>query len=209
MTKIRTSPRFWKTAAVVSVAGLVAGLAGVAYAAVPDANGVIHGCVKKNSGALRVIDPAAGEACTSAENPLDFSQQGPAGTPGPAGPAGAAGAAGPAGPAGPAGADGAAGPAGAPGVSGYQIVRAATAPSAANSQLGVATCPAGKKAVGGGALPVLDTGISGIVDLVAVHAEFPLTVTNTNDSWDVQAVETQPDNLTTWHLVVWAVCVTA
>ena len=41
--------------------GVVAGLAlagGVAYATIPDANGVIHGCYKK-SGDLRVIDPAS------------------------------------------------------------------------------------------------------------------------------------------------------
>jgi hypothetical protein len=33
---------------------LVAG--GIAYATIPDAGGVIHGCYQKNQGTLRVID---------------------------------------------------------------------------------------------------------------------------------------------------------
>ena len=29
---------------------------GIAYATIPDANGVIHGCYQKSGGALRVLD---------------------------------------------------------------------------------------------------------------------------------------------------------
>lgn len=51
--------------------------------------------------------------------------------------------------------------------------------------------------------------VSGIVDLVAIHASLPLALSNGTDNWDVQAVETSPDNITTWSLVAYAVCVTA
>jgi hypothetical protein len=52
--------------------GLAAG--GIAYAAIPDSTGVIHGCYQKNSGDLRVIDPGAGGACTASENKLEWNQ---------------------------------------------------------------------------------------------------------------------------------------
>jgi hypothetical protein len=71
----------------------------------------------------------------------------------------------------------------------------------------VATCPAGRKAVGGGGFVVFDTGVSGVVNRVAIHASVPFTFATADDSWDVQAVETAPDNFTTWHLIAYAVCV--
>jgi Lamin Tail Domain len=88
----------------------VVALSGAALAAIPDGNGVIHGCRKVDGGALRVV--ARASACRSRERPLSWSQRGPAG---PAGPAGATGAAGPAGPK---GATGPQGPAGPPGPAG-------------------------------------------------------------------------------------------
>lgn len=57
----------------------------------------------------------------------------------------------PAGPAGPAGAAGAAGPAGPPGVSEYEVVSATSASGSGAVQSVNVSCPAGKKAVGGGA----------------------------------------------------------
>ncbi|MFC4016458.1 hypothetical protein ACFOW4_00630 [Micromonospora sp. GCM10011542] len=71
----------------------------------------------------------------------------------------------------------------------------------------MATCPAGKQVVGGGSFVVFDTGVSGVADRVAVHTSLPLSLNGPNDSWDVQAFEAVPDNFTTWHLVVRAVCV--
>jgi hypothetical protein len=100
--------------------------AGIAYAAIPDGSGVIHGCFKGN-GDLRVIDPAAAkkqdQACKHNETALDWSQQGPAGpqgATGPQGPAGPAGTAGDQGPAGPSGPQGPAGPQGPKGDTGTQ-----------------------------------------------------------------------------------------
>jgi hypothetical protein len=56
---------------------------GIAYAAIPDSAGVIHGCYQKANGSLRVIDTQAGGKCSSVENPLDWNQTGPAGPRGP------------------------------------------------------------------------------------------------------------------------------
>src|SRR5262245_23005612 len=71
---------------------VLVGAAGVAYASIPDGSGIIHGCVAKKDGSLRVIDPAAGGACNaSKETALDWNQPGPAGSPGPSGQPGPAG----------------------------------------------------------------------------------------------------------------------
>jgi hypothetical protein len=64
---------------------------GIAYAAIPDASGVIHGCYKKsspNQGTLRVIDTERGQTCSSSENALSWNQTGPKGATGPTGPTG-------------------------------------------------------------------------------------------------------------------------
>ena len=167
--KLQFRPRVWLGVLALAV-GVAIGATGIAYAAIPDPDGVIHGCVGKGNGAMRVIDPSTGASCTSQETALNFSQRGPAG------------------------------------VSGYEIVRAAGTASTANFQVQVATCPTGKKVVSGGGFPVFDTGVSGVVDLVAIHASVPISLSNSDDTWDVQAIETQPDNFSTWHLVVWAVC---
>ena len=57
--------------------------ASAAYAAIPDAGGVIHGCYNKTSGQLRVTDPATNtpSACTNKENALNWNQQGPSAAP--------------------------------------------------------------------------------------------------------------------------------
>lgn len=79
---------------VVLALGLVAiafAVAGIAYASIPSANGVIHGCYKTNQGTLRVIDTEQGQACSNSEAPLDWNQRGvtgPQGVQGPPGPQG-------------------------------------------------------------------------------------------------------------------------
>jgi hypothetical protein len=71
---------------------------------------IIHACVLRTTGALRVID--ANKSCSPNERAIEWDQIGPAGPAGPAGPTGLAGPAGPAGPQGPAGPAGPAGPEG-------------------------------------------------------------------------------------------------
>ncbi len=61
--------RRWKPVAIVGVLGLVLG-AGIAWASIPDSNGVIHTCFKEN--AWRVVD-APGASCRASETSLDFN----------------------------------------------------------------------------------------------------------------------------------------
>jgi hypothetical protein len=61
--------RRWKALAGVAVAGLVLG-AGIAWATIPDSNGVIHTCYKNNG--WRVIDSAS-TSCSASETAFDFN----------------------------------------------------------------------------------------------------------------------------------------
>src|SRR5262245_24261247 len=82
MKRIRrsfTSVSRLKLVPALAVAGLVIGGA-ASYAAIPDGQGVIHGCFATKGGAVRVIDEAA--SCKSTETPLNWNQTGPKGDPG-------------------------------------------------------------------------------------------------------------------------------
>ncbi len=78
--------RFAITSAGVLVAAVIGG---VAWAAIPDANGTIHGCYKAQHGQLRVID--TGESCLPSEVALSWNQAGQQGATGPQGATGATG----------------------------------------------------------------------------------------------------------------------
>jgi hypothetical protein len=91
-------------------------------------------------------------------------------------------------------------------VSGYEIVASDSPSNNFDLKIQVATCPGGKKAVGGGGFPIFDTGVSGIVDVIAIKVSIPFTVSSNSDSWLVHAFETRPDNFSTWHLRAVAVC---
>lgn len=83
----------------------LAASAGIAYATIPDEDGVIHACYKStgdNAGAVRVINAPA-QNCKASESALDWNQTGPQGPQGSDGPQGPQGPAGPPGPAGAAG----------------------------------------------------------------------------------------------------------
>jgi hypothetical protein len=66
-------------AALVAILAIAVGSA--AYAAIPDAGGVVHGCYDKASGQLRVTDTDTNtpKACSSKEAALTWNQQGPQG----------------------------------------------------------------------------------------------------------------------------------
>jgi hypothetical protein len=65
----------------ITIAAAALALAGgVAYAIIPDSQGVIHACYKTENGQLRVVD---GDGCTPSETPLSWNQTGPPGPPGP------------------------------------------------------------------------------------------------------------------------------
>jgi hypothetical protein len=69
-----------KALLILTVLLVVAG--GVAYAAIPGADGTINGCYKTGDGTLRVIDAEAGATCKTNEKPIAWSQTGPPGEPG-------------------------------------------------------------------------------------------------------------------------------
>lgn len=60
--------------AIVAVALVATG--GLAYAAIPDTGGVVHSCYTRSTGAWRVIDPGASQACRAKESPLDLYSKG-------------------------------------------------------------------------------------------------------------------------------------
>jgi hypothetical protein len=89
---------------------------GVAYATIPDSSGVIHACMLKNLGTIRLIDTATGQKCSATfETVVDWNERGQQGLPGATGPAGPQGPKGDKGDEGPQGPEGPAGPAGQPG----------------------------------------------------------------------------------------------
>ena len=131
--------------AILAVLGLAVPAA-IAYATVPDGNGVFHACVKRD-GSIRMIDPDANRPrradCHGDETEVSWNQGGgtPTGGAGPAGPVGATGATGATGAQGPAGAKGATGPAGATGAvgaTGAAGAAGATGPQGATGARGAA-----------------------------------------------------------------------
>src|SRR6476659_3553798 len=95
--------------------GVAVAAAGIAYASIPDANGVIHSWYNSDNGALRVFGKSKDyQQCNAGEKALDWSQTGPTGPIGATGPTGATGATGATGPTGATGqgATGATGPTG-------------------------------------------------------------------------------------------------
>lgn len=115
-----------------------------------------------------------------------------------AGVAGPQGPAGPAGPAGPKGADGATGPAGAPGVSGREVVVESTETNSDAEKTALATCPAGKQVIGGGANVFPNT-----VDDVVVREAFPSSTTG----FYVEAQEIGAIGAN-WQVAAYAICAT-
>ena len=125
-------PSFGAAIAVVAVVAL----AGIGYAAIPSSSGVFRGCYAKTDGIILGIPHSKGdlrlvnegEACRSYETLVTWNQTGPQGLPG------------------------ADGTDGTDGVSGYEMVtsRSAMLPLPIGPSIFYATCPAGKKALGGG-----------------------------------------------------------
>jgi len=93
MHRIRRLGRGGKLLLALAVGGAVFGAVSAVQAAIPDANGVIHGCYQYtttngNYGKLRVFDTAKGGGCNSLEKPLNWNQKGPTGPRGTTGPTG-------------------------------------------------------------------------------------------------------------------------
>lgn len=72
--RVATDGRRRKVGIAAALAVLVVA-GGVAFGAIPDNAGVIHGCYSASTGALRVIDSAS-QTCASGETALNWNQQG-------------------------------------------------------------------------------------------------------------------------------------
>jgi hypothetical protein len=180
-----------------TVAGLtVAG--GIAYATIPDGDGVFHACVNGKNGAVRLIDPSdPGRAghCKGNERAVSWSQTGPTGPTGPPGPPGSTG---------PTGATGATGP---PGLSGLQTVTLASLTNSSSPEEAAVLCPAGKRVISGGAA-ILGGSVASGTDLaatVALKSSRPLTLPG-GDTWTARAEEITPGFDGSWSLTIYAIC---
>jgi hypothetical protein len=104
----------WVQALAVTAAFAALGMGAYALSAIPDADGVFHGCVNRKSGALRVVGGGAcrtlvkrhGKVVFAGERAISWNQRGPAGPQGVVGATGAAGATGSTGAVGPQGVPG-------------------------------------------------------------------------------------------------------
>jgi type VI protein secretion system component Hcp len=181
----RNWPKRIRVGALVAVSVIVGAIITVAVpslASVPDSAGVIHGCINKATGVVRVIDTAKtgtlGQCITTgalAEQPVNWSQTGPAGapgspgtpgqngTPGIPGTSGQNGAIGPQGPQGATGAQGPEGPQGPQGPAGTGCATECVA--APNTAIYLVLTPSGAQA------PILGESVSanhpGAIDVQA------------------------------------------
>jgi len=122
------------------------------------------------------------------------------GVPGPQGPQGDTGPAGPQGPqgdTGPQGVAGPTGPQGEPGVSGLELVTASSSNDSTNWKSINATCPAGKKVIGGGA-----SLLGQHLQLVALAFSSPFSDLG---GWSAAANEMNPTE-NNWQVVAKAIC---
>ena len=101
-------------------------------------------------------------------------------------------------PPGPAGLAGPAGPQGAPGLAGVEIVTAESADTSLSSHQVDATCPAGKRVIGGGAQ------VYGANAEAALDESLPVDATK----WRATAYEVNA-TAENWHVVAFAVCAVA
>ncbi|HJS94996.1 MAG TPA: hypothetical protein VJ741_12090 [Solirubrobacteraceae bacterium] len=92
------------------VVALLGTAAGIAYATIPDSNGIYTACMLNGAGTIRLIDPSLPSTslrshCASFETTITWDRQGQPGPQGPQGPKGDPGPQGDTGPQGPAGPD--------------------------------------------------------------------------------------------------------
>jgi Collagen triple helix repeat (20 copies) len=168
---------------------LALGLAvGVAYATIPDGNGVYTGCMLNGVGTLRLIDPSLSSTdlkshCTKFETQITWNEQGQPGPQGPQGPKGDTGAqgpqglngdtglAGPAGPQGPKGDTGAKGDTGPQGAQGDTGAKGDTGPAGSAGPQG----PPGPATLSGAACTTADGQTGQIVITTAPNGTTQLS----------------------------------
>ncbi len=163
----------------VVVAVVVAILTGsVAFAAIPDSGGVIHGCYRTNNpnkGSVIVVDSENGESCPQGTVPLNWNQQGP---PGPAG------------------------------AVGYEYRTTFSGPFTGQSQGAWRGCSPGKRVVGGGGGVVDQYDAEPLRTDIVIHSSTPTDWNGdgTLDVWRVNVYRIG-DNLDPYYIRVWVICV--
>jgi hypothetical protein len=147
---------------------------------------LIHACVA-SSGAIRIV--GANVACTGKDTALDWNIQGPKGPIGPIGPQGEQGP------------EGLPGPQGSAGISGLEVVSNTLEPNPLDQHYiqGSATCPTGKKVIGGG------YGLDGAYQGATVTSNRPyISVDPPREEWGVSGEKFA--NNYEWTITVWAIC---
>lgn len=154
--------------------------------------------------------------CTRAELKGDPGPEGPQGLPGPEGPQGeqgekgdpglqgSSGEKGPAGAKGEKGDIGAAGQQGTPGISEVKMIEKVGDLNVQDVKSVDVYCPAGKIALGGGAL-ISEISSPSPIRPVLIDS-FPLAVGDITNGWRADARETTPDNTNAWRLIVYVIC---
>jgi hypothetical protein len=208
----RLMPQRTLLAVAVSVAATIA-VSGAAFASIPDAGGVIHGCYSVSSGLLQ-ISTSSSDSCHTGLTAIAWSQTGPQGLQGAQGIQGATGLPGTNGTNGATGSTGLQGLAGTNGVSGYEIVTLVATGLNANDAASV-SCPVGKHALGGGGEITADLNggafVSGDAPKIGgVGWEVEIGAHLTDDQ--IFSIVNGNDLTTTGNSIsvqVWAVCATA
>ena len=150
----------------------------VAYAAIPNSQGVFTACITKTSGDVRIIDPSTGATCKSWEIKRTWNAKGQPGADGE---------------------DGAPG-----GLAGYEVVTATRDLTGFGAFGGIQSvnCPAGKRVLGGGAEYLSATGVVGFAGATVVTS----APTEDGTGWRVNLfMESNPDGRIT-SVVVRATC---
>lgn len=150
------SPRNSRIRRMLIGAGVAAvAIGGVVYAAIPDSNGVIHGCYSDKDGDLRVVNSP--DECRKKEIAVSWNKTGAKGDKGDTGIPGVPGATGPKGDTGATGPKGDTGAPGVPGVPGAQGDKGDTGAPGAKGDTGAPGAPGAPGATG----PKGDTGAPG------------------------------------------------
>jgi hypothetical protein len=187
----------------VAYLALFAGLGGSAYAAatITGSNikdGTITGTdIKNRSLGTEKLSAAARSSLAGQRGPA--GPQGPTGDTGPTGPQGPKGGTGPAGPKGDTGPAGPQGPAGPSGISGWEVRLSdgvVVMPKVYNNAQ--ADCPAGKKALGGGASTNSNLSAGGATEVMTSAPN------DDGTGWVVRSVNTSPSDPST--IYAWVIC---
>jgi hypothetical protein len=173
---------FRKTLIIGTVAAFMLTVGAIAYASIPDANGVFYGCVKADGTLIVKDDGGTGDiTCGAQATKITWNRTGPQG------------------PAGPQGATGLQGPAGTNGISGYEVIHQQHQLVIVSDQVNDSIfCPVGKIALSGGWASA-DRRVNDVADR-------PVDDGTTFRGWHVQLAVDTTQFSNDVVLDMWAIC---